>query len=283
MTVTVPFNQLVALQHKPLPYTPGEPLFWNDPYISSQLLAAHLDPDTDAASRRPDHIRRSVAWLVECLGLQPADRVVDLGCGPGLYAAQLAQAGLAVTGLDYSRRSIDYAVEYALAHGLNIDYRCQDYLTLTDQARYDVALLIYGDFCTFTPAQRAHLLHLVHRALRPGGRFALDVSTRAHRRRHGLQNGWYAAEKGFWRPHPHLVLEQGFDYPDELIYLDQYVIVEPDGKIILYRNWFQDYTVQMIMAELSAASFNVETVWGDLAGTPSTIDDEWIGLIAHKV
>jgi 2-polyprenyl-3-methyl-5-hydroxy-6-metoxy-1,4-benzoquinol methylase len=283
MSSNFPIDQLLALQHKPLPFTPGETLFWNDPYISNQMLAAHLDPETDAASRRPEHINHSVAWLVEMLGLQPGDRVLDLGCGPGLYAARLARLGLAVTGVDYSRRSIDYAIEYALMHGLNVNYRCQDYLTLAAQTQYDAVLLIYGDFCTFAPVQRAHLLHRVHQALQPGGRFALDVSTPEHRQRHRLQNGWYAAEKGFWRPGPHLVLEQGFDYPDELIYLDQYAVLELDGQLAVYRNWFQDYTPAMITAELRAASFVVEDLWGDLAGAPLQAGDEWIGVIARKV
>jgi SAM-dependent methyltransferase len=282
MSLPFSIDQLLALQQKPLPFTPGEPLFWDDPYISSQLLAAHLDPETGAASRRPEEIDRSVAWLVERLGLRPADRVLDLGCGPGLYAARLAQQGLAVTGVDYSRRSIAYAAGHALAHGLNIDYRYQNYLTLTDQAQYEAVLLIYGDFCTFAPTQRADLLQLIHQALRPGGRLAFDVSTPEQRRRHGLQKRWYAAEKGFWRPGPHLVFEQGFDYPDELIYLDQYLVVEPDSQLTVYRNWFQDYRPAMIAAELRAAGFIVEGMWGDLAGTPSRADDEWIGVIARK-
>jgi len=45
--------QLIALQEKPNPFTSGEPLFWDDPHISRQMLAAHLDPDIDAASRCP--------------------------------------------------------------------------------------------------------------------------------------------------------------------------------------------------------------------------------------
>ena len=75
---------------KPEPFTPGEPLFWDDPHISSQMLKTHLDPTTDLASRRPEIIELTVTWLVETLSLQPGDSVLDLGCGPGLYSARLA-------------------------------------------------------------------------------------------------------------------------------------------------------------------------------------------------
>lgn len=50
--------QLIELQHKPEPFTPGEPLFWDDPHISSQMLQYHMDPKTEAASRRPETIDR---------------------------------------------------------------------------------------------------------------------------------------------------------------------------------------------------------------------------------
>jgi len=176
---TLDLLALLALQQQPpVPFTPGEPLFWDDPHISAQMLAAHLDNRIDVASRRPETIDRSVEWIAATLGLQPGAGVLDLGCGPGLYASRLAGKGLRVTGVDYSRRSITYASDFALQHGLDIIYRYQNYLELTDENRYDAALLIYGDFCPLNPAQRVVLLKNVRRALKPGGRFVLDVSTR---------------------------------------------------------------------------------------------------------
>ena len=43
---------LQKLQQRPALFTPGEALFWDDPHISEQMLAAHLDPKSDAALRR---------------------------------------------------------------------------------------------------------------------------------------------------------------------------------------------------------------------------------------
>jgi SAM-dependent methyltransferase len=272
---------LCQLQEKPLPFEPGEPLFWTDPHIAQQMLAVHLDPNTDAASRRPEIIERSTNWIATALGLPPGAALLDLGCGPGLYAGRLAQAGFQVTGVDFSQNSIDYATARAREQHLNIQYRCQNYLQLDDEALYSAVLLIYGDFCPLAPEQRAQLLANIQRALKPGGCFILDVSTPALRQKYGLKNGWYAAASGFWKAGPHLVLEQGFSYPNDL-YLDQYVVVEGDAKISVYRNWFQDYTPETIRAELEAAGFAVESLWSDLTGTPYTPDSDWIGIVARK-
>lgn len=273
---------ILQLQQKPAPFTPGEPLFWNDLHISAQMLKWHLNPENDVASRRPETIQRSVDWLVATLGLKAGDSVLDLGCGPGLYAARLAEKGLRVTGVDYSRRSIEYATQYAAEHQLDIRYRYQDYLTLDDANQYEAALLIYGDLCPLSPDQRQTLLGNVRRALKPGGHFVLDVTTRIHRQKDGGRNGWYVAEIGFWKPGPHLVLEDGFDYPEQSIFLDQAIVIEADGKVSVYRNWFQDYDRATITAELEQAGFGVQSVWCDLLGTPFRDDTEWIGLVVQK-
>lgn len=275
-------SQLLELQEKPAPFTPGEPLFWNDPHISKQMLDVHLNPDIDAASRKPEIIDRTIKWLIEILGLKPGASLLDLGCGPGLYASRFAQAGFHLTGVDYSLHSIKYASAYARENNLDIVYRYQNYLELDDENLYDAAFLIYGDFCPLNPKERAMLLKNIHQALKPNGYFVLDVTTREHRRRHGNKNNWYAAQSGFWKPGLHLVLEEGFDYPEQSIWLDQYTMIEANEKISVYRNWFQDYTPETITAELSQGSFSVESLWSDLAGEPYNPASEWIGVISRK-
>ncbi len=270
------------LQEKPEPFTLGEPLFWDDPHISAQMLKWHLNPENDVASRRPETIQKSVSWLIASLELRAGDSILDLGCGPGLYSARLAERGLRVTGVDYSRRSIDYATEFARQNNLDIRYRYQDYLTIEDENQYDAALLIYGDFCPLSPEQRERLLANVHRALKPGGYFVLDVTTPTHRKKHGNRNGWYAVETGFWKPGPHLVLEEGYDYPERSIFLDQAIVIEEGGNVSVYRNWFQDFTRETITSELEVGGFTVESVWNDLTGTPFSEDTEWIGIVARK-
>ncbi len=246
------------------------------------MLAAHLDPTVDLASRRPETIERSIDWMVGTLGLQEGNAVLDLGCGPGLYAARLAQRGLRVTGVDFSKRSIAYAREQAAKDGLDITYRYQNYLTLEDVACYDAALLIFGDFCPLNPKQREKLLANVRRALKPGGHFVLDVSSHLHHQRYNAGQDWYAEGSGFWRPTPHLVLNRHFEYPEQMIALDQMIVVEENSALTVYRNWFQDYTPETIAAELTQGGFEMLGSWGDLTGAPYLEDSQWIGVVARK-
>ena len=275
-------QQVLRLMIKPAPFEKiGQPI-WTDEYVAKQLLAAHLDPNTDVASRRPETIDRSVAWIVEEIQLKPGMSILDLGCGPGLYCQRLAKAGMKVTGVDFSEASVSYAKKQALAEKLPIDYRLQNYLEFTEEDCFDAALLIYGDYCVLSPLDRIQLLKIVSRSLTEGGRFILDVTTRQGRKKWGLKNGWYAAEGGFWSEKRHIVLAQGFDYPEELIYLDQYIIIDEHDGVRVFRNWFQDFTVDSIREELEVGGFHVLGLYADLLGNPFVEGSEWIGIVAER-
>ena len=165
----IDIDKILKLTQRPEPFEPAGQPIWTDPHVSKQLLAAHLDPDTDAASRRPEIVDASVAWIVKSLRLAGGATILDLGCGPGLYSKRLACLGMRVKGVDFSRESIAFARRDAIAEKLPIDYEVQDYLQLDEHECFDAALLIYGDYCVLSPSDRKRLLHHTRNALKPGG------------------------------------------------------------------------------------------------------------------
>lgn len=276
---------LSRLSAPPPIYEPGEPLFWTDPHISSEMLKAHLDPNTDAASRRPETILKTVKWLSQYLRLPPGAKVIDLGCGPGLYCTHFHREGWKVKGMDFSERSIAYAREQAAIHGQDIEYVQQDYLTWDESLEYDAAFLIYCDLGALKDPDRDILLQNVFRALKPGGRFVFDVETPAHFTTtvgKGENSSWRASPKGFWKPEPYLLLSNTFYYPEKQTYLDQYVVVVESGETFVYRVLHHAYTRETIVPVLERAGFRVEDVWGDLTGSPHSEDSHTLAVVARK-
>lgn len=278
------FAGLAPATRRPDPYAPGVALFWDDPHISQSMLKAHLDPAHDAASRRAATIEQTVAWLVEQLDLRAGADVLDLGCGPGLYAQRLAKRGMRVTGVDYSRSSIAYARDQAAASGLDIEYRYQDYRELADRSAFDVAMLIYYDLGALSAVDCDTVIDNIHRALRPGGRFVFDVLTLAGRRRARRKPGWQVSQAGFWRPEPHLVITDVYRYPQHRAELDQYVVVDSTGEYAVYRVWSTYYDVAAVQALLARHDFVVEGIWADLTGTAlGGKEPHGLGVIARRL
>jgi SAM-dependent methyltransferase len=272
---------LQRLYQKPPPFAPGERLFWDDPHISRQMLAAHLDPDADAASRKPEVIDDTVRWLLEYLDLHTGDAVLDLGCGPGLYCERFSRAGLAVTGIDYSRRSVEYAKAKAAKHHLAIHYVYGDFLVTPFPRGLSAILLIYGEFCVLPDDRRDALLRKVRMALRDGGHFIFDVTTRHLRQHVGARNSWSVAEERFWCAFPHLVLTLGFGYPEDDLYLDQYIVLTETGDLRVYRSRFHGYSLETLTQVLHAQGFAVREAWSDLEGSAYDSTGEWIGIAAR--
>lgn len=113
---------LRAINERPESYAAGEVLFWNDPHISKGMLDAHLNPDLESASRKHEQINASARWISSLTSSNKKRRLLDLGCGPGLYAKAFLKQGFEVRGIDFSKRSIAYAQEHARIEGLNIEY-----------------------------------------------------------------------------------------------------------------------------------------------------------------
>jgi cyclopropane fatty-acyl-phospholipid synthase-like methyltransferase len=269
------------LAERPEPYAAGDAELWTDPLVAPQLLAAHLDPGTDAASRRPETIAREVEWLVDRLQTTPGAHVLDLGCGPGLYCETLARRGLLVTGVDASSGSIAYARRHAAEAGLEIRYVEADYRSFDEERAYDAAILVYLDFGVLPEEDRRAVLARVRRALRPGGRFAFDVLSTAALRPEGTS--WSAsAGAGFWRPGPHLVLERRLHYPDQAVSAREHAVIDERGRATVYRIWEQHFSRDALEALLADAGFEVQEVAGDLTGAPWTPESETLAVVARS-
>lgn len=274
-------DYIARLCRKPPLFEPGEPRFWDDPHISKSMLKAHLDPSHAAASRRPEIIDATIDHLFASGFLREGLRVLDLGCGPGLYAERMARRGARVVGVDISERSLDYARNSAAQAGLDIDYRHMNFLDMDFEHEFDVAIQIYGELCVFSNEMRDKLLRAVCRALKAGGVFIFDVTTRTLRTKKGISNRWYLSDGGFWRPGRHLVLEQGYDYPEKDVWLDQCIVIDEMG-LKVYRNWYHDYSMETLEPVLKAAGFVVEKVWDDLTGTQYTGAGDWLAVAARR-
>lgn len=261
------FELLENLNRRPEPFSASTTReLWTDEHTARQMLAYHLDPTLDAASRNHAFIDRSAQWIAERFALGAGRTVVDFGCGPGLYTQRLAHTGATVTGLDFSANSLAYARQAAAQAGLAINYLHTDYLHFETAERFDLILLIYCDFCPLGPAQRHALLQRFQALLRPGGSLLLDVCSLAGFARKKEQVHYEPQPSGgFWSPHPYHVFQHTFTYPTEQVSLDQYTIIEAQRTRTVY-NWLQHFTPTQLADEFAAAGLAVQELLGGVAG-----------------
>jgi SAM-dependent methyltransferase len=270
------YSQLQALLMKPKLFEKTTAQFWSDEHISKGMLEAHLNPNTDAASRKPAFIDQATTWIASLL--PPGSTLLDIGCGPGLYTKRLAERGLTVTGLDFSARSIAYAKE----HDPKSTYVLQSYLEMEFENAFDMITLIWCDYAALVPEDRLNLLHRVHRALKPGGYFLFDVFTPLWNQGKKESQSWSINDKGgFWSAHPHICFDADFYFENNLIDVNRIVLIE-EQEVRCLNIWNTCFTKESVQDELQPMGFTVLQFYASVTGIPYSDSTNTLCVVATK-
>lgn len=282
MLFLMDINKLIKFLKKPKLFEKIETDFWDDKHISKKMLEAHLNPDWDAASRKFSTMDASVKWLDEDIFSEKDIKILDLGCGPGLYSSRLAKRGYSVTGIDFSQRSINYARKKAKENELDIKYIYQDYLTIDFESEFDVIMLIFCDFGAVTNSERDILLKKIYKALKSGGLFIFDVFTDKKKDESDLGRSWELTKDGFWNKKPHLALTETFLYSEADTFLDQTIVITEDEEINIYRLFNHFYTKLTMSKVLDEFGFRKYDYYSDVTGKEYSEESETLAVVAKK-
>ncbi len=261
------FEELEKINERPEPfqfYTASD--LWTDEHTSKQMLSFHLNEAIDLSSRKAEFINRSVEWIASEFNIGRDIKIADFGCGPGLYTTLLAKRGANVTGIDFSKRSIEYAKEVAVREKLNVSYVNQNYLEFETEDRFDLVLMIMCDFCALSPTQRNGILSKFRKILKPRGSVFLDVySLPAFEQREEAAIYEVNQLNGFWSPNKYYGFLNTFKYDEEKVILDKYTIIESERTRQVY-NWLQYFAPEDLESEFVEAGFFVKGIYSDVAG-----------------
>lgn len=254
---------LASRKRLPRPFIETDNLPWHDPDFSRRALREQLNQSHDSGTRSEPTIKEHVRFMIEQLQLNPGDTVLDLTCGPGLYAKHLSASGCSVIGIDISPAAIEHARLLAIPRCEFIlgDVRTTDY-----PAGVDGILLIYGALNTFSPADAQVVLEKIAKSLKPSRRLVLELYNTsclyAHDEPTSMIQGWWCSDQGdLWSDGPYVALKERFYYPTEKIEVTRYFII-PEGSqhIEEYTETCVNYDIPSITKKLHQAGLHIEAV-----------------------
>ncbi len=217
---------------------------------------------------------REAAFLVDLLALEPGASVLDIGCGTGRHAVELARAGLVVTGLDISSGMLREARKAADAAGVELELVEADATAFDLGCRFDAAVCLcegsFGLLGSDDPfAHDAAVLACAFAAVRPGAPFVLT-----------MLNGLRMIRDAT----PEQVARGSFD-PATLTHSFEMEWQADDGpRSLPIRE--RGYVPSELVLLCRAAGFTVEHVWGGTAGDwgrrPVELDEMEIMVVLRR-
>lgn len=278
-------TDLATRKIPPTPWPDGDAIPWHDPILSQRLLQAHIKMEANPATSRIPHVQRQVTWIHNKLLQGRPLRVLNLGCGPGIYTTHLAQRGHSCVGIDASPAAVDYAREQARANSLDCTYE-QGYLQQTEfGSGFGLALLVFGEFNVYKPADIQTMLTKIYQALTTDSFLLLEVHTYLYIRRMGRRaSNWTVYPHGLFGDAPYLYLQEYFwDRPSRTTTTRFYTIPLSDGHVSRYVQTFQAYTNTECQDMLEGAGFTDVTFYPSLGGSSGKRHDGLLWVSARKV
>ena len=275
-------KKLISIARHPEPFESGTQEVWLDEDVADYVLKAHFDETIPGGSRESTFINATVDFITQLAPMEKFKKVIDLGCGPGLYSSKLAMKGYDVVGVDFNKTSIDYANNESIKHNLSIDYRIEDITTIEIENEFDLALLIYQIYCVFSPENRKRILCNVHRGLKPGGLVLFDVLSETNYDNLEENLMWSVSQgENPMSDKEHLALYALIKYPN-YVSLAKNVLVFESGKIVNYNYWNQHFSVDSLEKEVNEAGFTLEKVYADVNGGDYFSDSDSFAVVLKK-
>jgi len=218
---------------------------------------------------------REVDFVLEELSLPPGSRILDVGCGTGRHAVELARRGYRVTGVDISSGMLAEAERAAREAGVEVEWIHADATEFRSDKLFDAAIcLCEGAFSLLggedDPFEHdLAILRNIHAALKPGAGFILTAPNACRLIRQATQED----------------VESGrFD----LVTMVEVFTVEwdtPAGKKSRQVRERSYVPTELVML-FRQAGFEVEHIWGGTAGNWGRrkihLDEMEIMVVARK-
>jgi SAM-dependent methyltransferase len=223
----------------------------------------------------PEQTRREADFLQQQLRRSPGARVLDVPCGLGRHAIELAGRGFRVTGVDLSKEAIAEARRTAAERGLEAEWLHADMRDLPPGGDFDGGYCFGNSFGYLDPEGTRAFVRAVAAALRPGGRFVLDYGLAAELVLPRLREREWAQFDDV------LFLEENRYHAAESCVETAYTFIR-GGKAETRTGLQWVYTVRELRELFASAGLTVEGLFGSIDLDPFRLGSPGLLLVASK-
>lgn len=223
----------------------------------------------------PEYTKLECDFIEGVLVLPKGGRLLDVPCGHGRHAVELASRGYAVTGVDLSTEEIAAARAAASARNVELELVESDMRELPWTNRFDGGYCWGNSFGYIEEGGDAAFVQTVAKCLKPGARFALQVGVAAETVLPNLmERTWYSFGDFLF------LIANRYDATAGRLETE-YIFIR-DGKVERRRGSQRVYALSEIVRLFADAGLRVEATYGSLTKEPFRIGSQALLLVAVK-
>jgi len=219
--------------------------------------------------------RRQAVDAEKLLGISPPAAVLDLCCGQGRHAVELAARGFQVTGLDASKFLLREARKAARKRKVEVGWVHGDMREIPFRNQFDAVVNLFTSFGYFeTKAEDLAVLRGVRRALKTGGLLLIDTANNHY------DNDFHVKEWVEVRPGTFVLYERRFHASTGR--MDEHRILITPKRRRSYDIKFRMYSKSGLERMLIRAGLEPLQWFGRLDGRPFDPDGHRLVVLAQK-
>jgi SAM-dependent methyltransferase len=206
----------------------------------------------------PQATQFEAKFVMESLGVDAGAQILDVGCGYGRHAMELAARGYHLVGLDSSLPLLLRGADEAQRRGLTINFVHGDMRDMTYESQFDGAYCLFSSFGYFDDETNKRTAQNIAKALKPGARFVVEV----------LNRDYLVADlpsRVWWEGDGCVVLEEvEFNYFSSRIVSNRSVVFD-DGRQLEHEISLRSFSLHELGKFLHAVGFRVLEISGSMS------------------
>lgn len=218
---------------------------------------------------------QEVNFITKVLDLPRDSHIMDLYCGYGRHAIELAKYGFHVTGVDATQTFLDIAGQKAREENSSINFVHCDMRELNFKGEFDAVINMFAAFGYFSDEENAAVIDLIAQSLRPDGLFLIDLLNRDWMVKNSLNR--------YWRhPNGEYVLNYKVELKRGIATMKRQLINQVTGIKTQYEFVLRAYSLSEMLAILTQSGFVIKTTYGGFDARPYTPDAPRMIILAQN-
>lgn len=218
---------------------------------------------------------REVRFITEVLNLHSGEPLLDLYCGYGRHAIELAKYGYKVTGVDATKDFLDIAAQNAQEAKIDITFEQKDMRELNYDQQFAAVINMFAAFGYFTDDENANIINLIVKALRPKGLFLIDLLNREWMVRNNINR--------YWRhPSGEYVLSYKVELENGIATMKRQLINQITGAKIQYEFVLRAYSLAEMTTIFNTSGLSIISTYGAFDGRPYSSETPRMIILARK-